>query len=174
MLSTSPSSRSAKSEGHSNVTGPKGLHDISPLEVHIGFWLRLVSNHVSHGFKLKLQDSGTTVAEWVVMRALFDRSGIKPSELSDIVGLSRGAISKLLDRLSSKGLIQISKHAQDQRSQQVSLTPAGQDMVPRLAAIADQNDSAAFGHLEPQQRSALMAILTDLANHHNLSQPPLD
>ena len=44
----------------------------SDLETHLGYWLRFVSNHVSHAFSLKLQARDVTVAEWVVLRELFD------------------------------------------------------------------------------------------------------
>ena len=36
---------------------------VSPLESHLGYWLRVVSNHVSHGFKSKVEAHGVTVAE---------------------------------------------------------------------------------------------------------------
>jgi DNA-binding MarR family transcriptional regulator len=75
---------------------------VSELEAHLGYWLRAVSNHVSHAFKTKVERRGATVAEWVVLRALFDADGVKPSELAAKLGLTRGAISKLVDRLVAK------------------------------------------------------------------------
>ena len=77
---------------------------VSDLETHLGYWLRYVSNQVSHAFALKVQTLGVTVAEWVVMRDLYDaKSG--PSALADRLGMTRGAISKLADRLEVKALI---------------------------------------------------------------------
>ena len=46
--------------------------ELSPLESHLGYWLRYVSNHVSHAFALKVAARGVTVAEWVVLRELYD------------------------------------------------------------------------------------------------------
>jgi hypothetical protein len=40
----------------------------SSLESHLGYWLRYVSNHVSHAFALKLAALEVTAAEWVVLR----------------------------------------------------------------------------------------------------------
>ena len=60
--------------------------DVSELEAHLGYWLRAVSNHVSHGFKTKVERHGVTVAEWVVLRALFERDGVNPSELATTLG----------------------------------------------------------------------------------------
>jgi hypothetical protein len=49
--------------------GTEELGDVSQLEAHLGYWLRAVSNHVSHAFKMKVETHGVTVAEWVVLRA---------------------------------------------------------------------------------------------------------
>ena len=43
----------------------RSLAKPAALENHTGFWLRFVSNHVSHGFARKVAGSGVTVAEWV-------------------------------------------------------------------------------------------------------------
>jgi hypothetical protein len=43
---------------------------VSALTAHFGYWLRYVSNHVSHAFGRKLAGKGVTAAEWVLMRSL--------------------------------------------------------------------------------------------------------
>ena len=78
--------------------------ELSSLESHLGYWLRYVSNHVSHAFAVKLAGSEVTVAEWVVLRELYD-SESAPSDLADRLGMTRGAISKLADRLIAKDMI---------------------------------------------------------------------
>ncbi|MBX9710452.1 MAG: MarR family transcriptional regulator, partial [Xanthobacteraceae bacterium] len=72
---------------------------VSDLTAHIGFWLRMVSNHVSHAFAAKLAEKGVTVAEWSLMRALYAQEPMPPSRVADQMGMTRGAITKLADRL---------------------------------------------------------------------------
>jgi hypothetical protein len=91
---------------------PSPRAEPSGLEDHLGYWLRVVSNRVSHAFKVKVEQRGVTVAEWVVLRALYERDGVKPSELASKLGLTRGAISKLVDRLAAKGLFGHLDHEQ--------------------------------------------------------------
>lgn len=148
--------------------------EVSGLEAHLGYWLRAVSNHVSHAFKTKVETQGVTVAEWVVLRALFDGDGIKPSELAAKIGLTRGAISKLVDRLVAKDLVSVRRDARDGRAQVLTLRPSGRRLVPKLAALADDNDAAAFGHLDPGQTTALRATLKGLAEHLGLRGAPVD
>lgn len=146
----------------------------SNLEAHLGYWLRAVSNHVSYAFKHKVEHHGVTVAEWVVLRALFDHEGVKPSALSDAIGLTRGAVSKLVDRLEGKALVAIYADKLDRRAQVITLTATGRRLVPRLAALADQNDDETFRHLTAKQRGDLRAILEVLVDRLGLAGAPID
>ena len=42
---------------------------VSPLEKHVGYWLRYVSNQVSYAFRARIEENGVTVAEWVASDA---------------------------------------------------------------------------------------------------------
>jgi DNA-binding MarR family transcriptional regulator len=146
---------------------------VSNLRSHTGFWLRFVSNHVSQSFAQKLVGSGVTVAEWVVLREMFDASTTSPSALAIATGLTRGAISKLIDRLVQKDLVSRAEAADDRRFQDVRLTPAGRTMVPKLAALADQNDHEFFSQLPVGERERLVATLKKLVATNKLKQIPM-
>src|ERR1700744_4585058 len=93
---------------------------VSDLKKHLGFWLRFVSNHVSHAFARKLQASGVTVAEWGVMREMFDDDEMSPGVLADRIGMTRGGVSKLIDRLVGKALIARTDRTDDRRFQSIA------------------------------------------------------
>lgn len=144
----------------------------SDLTTHLGYWLRLVSNHVSQAFARKVESQGVTVAEWVVLRALFSHEEAFPSELADTLGMTRGAISKLSDRLLNKKLISRTAHEQDGRAHTLALTRAGRELVPALAALADANDEEFFSHLSASERSMLKALMQRIAAVKDLRDPP--
>lgn len=146
----------------------------STIESHLGYWLRYVSNHVSHAFRIKVEAHGVTVAEWVVLRAMFDDESMNPSQLADQIGLTRGAVSKLIDRLERKQLAQRRTEREDRRYQLVSLTTAGRALVPTLARLADENDHEFFGHLSDEERARLSALLHNIVRHHGLKTLPVD
>jgi DNA-binding MarR family transcriptional regulator len=146
----------------------------SALQSHAGYWLRFVSNNVSHAFRLKVEAHGVTVAEWVILRALFESDGINQSQLAESVGLTRGAISKLVARLEAKRLVTCRSVAGDGRSVEVGLTSSGRTLVPILARLADENDAEFFGHLRAKDRSALIALLKDIVERKNLRGAPVD
>lgn len=144
------------------------------LEVHLGYWLRRVSNHVSGAFARALQEKQTSVAEWVVMRRLHDNPGMRPAELADGLGLTRGAVSKILDKLEERRWITRKTLKADKRGQQLSLTPSGLRVVPVLTEIADRNDARFFDCLNDKERATLERLLRKLTDFHQLRDVPIE
>lgn len=146
----------------------------SDLTAHLGYWLRYLSNHVSQAFARKVEAHGVTVAEWVLMRQLLDEDALAPSRLAERMGMTRGAISKLAERLIAKSLLARSSNPSDGRAHTLALTRSGRAMVPRLAALADANDAEFFDHLGPKDRAALLRTLREIVAKHGLKSPPVD
>ena len=147
---------------------------ISNLDAHLGYWLRFVSNHVSQAFAGRLQGKGVTVAEWVAIRRLFGEGGVAPSLLADRIGMTRGAITKLADRLVDKGLVVRRADPQDGRAQTLALAARGRALVPELAALADDNDAEFFRPLTAQERRVLRRLLKRLVEQNELKVVPID
>jgi DNA-binding MarR family transcriptional regulator len=147
---------------------------VSDLKKHVGFWLRLVSNHVSHAFARKLLNSGVTVAEWVVMREMFDDEETSPGVLAERIGMTRGGVSKLVDRLVSKKLVTRRERSDDRRFQSIALTAAGRRLIPQLMTLADQNDEEFFHPLSTIERAALIATMKKLVQAHGLQTLPTE
>jgi DNA-binding MarR family transcriptional regulator len=153
--------------------GPR-LSEISPLQAHLGYWLRFVSNHVSHAFARKLDARDVTVAEWVFLRELYERDAVAPSELADRLGMTRGAISKLTDRLADKALVERTAGGDDRRYQSLRLTRTGRALVPKLAQLADQNDAEFFGHLTRAERATIESAMKEIVRRRDLRNIPVD
>ena len=149
---------------------------VSDLTAHLGFWLRMVSNHVSRAFAGKLTDKGVTVAEWSLMRALYDRASmpIPPSHLADDMGMTRGAITKLANRLIAKSLIMREASPDDGRAQTLALTERGIELVPELAALADRNDAEFFACLTADERETMERLLKRMAERSHMKAMPVD
>jgi DNA-binding MarR family transcriptional regulator len=146
----------------------------SSLDAHLGFWLRFVSNHVSYAFKRKVEAHGVTVAEWIVLRQSLTIGACSPSRLAEELGMTRGAISKLVERLVGKKLVSRTSGQVDRRYQAIALTAAGRRLVPVLAALADRNDVEFFGHLAAEQWTGLADLLKDIVRRHGLKDVPIE
>jgi DNA-binding MarR family transcriptional regulator len=146
----------------------------SDLTSHLGYWLRYVSNHVSNAFAQKLAVKDVTVAEWVLMRTLYAHEAIAPSAVAREMGMTRGAITKLADRLIAKQLATRKADLVDGRAQTLALTKAAESLVPELAALADRNDAEFFDHLSIAERRGLADLLKGIVERHGLTAPPVE
>jgi DNA-binding MarR family transcriptional regulator len=150
----------------------KSERSVSELKKHVGFWLRFVSNHVSYAFAAKLERTGVTVAEWVILREMYGTESSSPSTIAVRTGLTRGAVSKLVDRLFAKELVTREDRTDDRRYQSIALTTTGRRLVPKLAALADENDEEFFSSLSAKEREALVATLKKLVKAEELQKVP--
>lgn len=144
------------------------------LEAHLGYWMRMVSNRVSGSFARALQQRQTSVAEWVMLCRMRQRPGITPGELAEALAMTRGAVSKVMDKLQAKGWITSAVSPSDSRVQLLSLTGQGRRVLPQLAAIADQNDAMFFDCLTAAEKSTLRKLLSKLAEVHQIRDIPVE
>jgi DNA-binding MarR family transcriptional regulator len=150
------------------MTSASGLTD------HTGYWMRMVSNAVSQEFARKVSGEDVTVAEWSFMRALYDSQRTSPSILAEKMGMTKGAISKLTERLTAKGLVAREESRHDKRAHSLSLTKEGRAKIPVLASLADENDAEFFGVLTKEEHETLDRILRVLAERRELKATPVD
>nr|WP_279379681.1 MarR family transcriptional regulator [Polymorphobacter fuscus] len=115
-----------------------------------------------------------TVAEWTVMRRLYPVESVAPSQLADAMGMTRGAISKLADRLVAKSLVVRDASATDGRAHFLRLTAHGAEMVPALAALAEQNEAECFAHLSSADRAVLERILANAVVQLRITATPVE
>lgn len=155
-------------------TNATKTRQLPPLESHLGYWLRRVSNAVSGMFARALQEKQTSVAEWVLLRELHERGQTAPGELADSLGLTRGAVSKIVDKLDAKGWIQTETKEGDSRFRMLSLTRTGRRSLPVLAEIADQNDARYFACLSAREKSTLRELLAKIADHNRIHDVPTE
>lgn len=133
----------------------------SNIEDHLGYWLRCLSNFVSSSFEKKLSNYDISVAQWVILRILFENSGITLNLAAQLVGVDKSSLSRLVERLVQRGLINRTE-GNDRRSIELSLTVTGKELVPKLAILADENDDFFFKTLTNRQKKDLLLIIQTL------------
>ncbi len=147
---------------------------VASLEKHLGYWLRRVSNRVSSSFERSLEAEETSVPEWVVLRYLSEREETTPGKLAEILSMTRGAISKIIDKLQTKNWIECRTSPKDTRVRLLTLTRKGQRVLPSMAKIADHNDDKFFGCLSPSERKGLLHLLRKLSDRHQIQDIPVE
>ena len=144
------------------------------LEIHLGYWLRLVSNHVSGNFARRLQRHHMSVAEWVVLSLINSNQDVTSARIVELTGMTRGAISKVVEKLEIKQWIRRISNTMDGRIQTLSLTQQGERILPTLVDITDKNDEDFFNVLNRKEQETLRKLLLKLAQAHHLTGTPID
>ena len=127
--------------------------------------LRQASARIAAAQAAALRPDGVTPAEWAVLDALFAAGAVAPSVLAEECRLSRGAVTKLVDRLRAKRLVvRAAAGREDRRYQTIALTGQGASLVPRLRAAVTDAEAAAFVRLSSSERASLAAALAKLAS----------
>ncbi|MGW2556565.1 MarR family winged helix-turn-helix transcriptional regulator [Streptomyces sp. NPDC001635] len=135
------------------------------LEQYLGFWLRRLSDTVAHRLEQKLAEHGVTVSQWDVLISVYRGDATTAREVSALMNIDPGAVSRLVDRLEAKGLISRKPDPSSRRSFVLALTDAGRTLVPQLSLTVDRHDHYFFGHLDEEERARLKEWMTGLLEH---------
>ncbi|WP_442904800.1 MarR family winged helix-turn-helix transcriptional regulator [Glycomyces sp. MUSA5-2] len=138
--------------------------DASPMLV-VGRLFRLAD-----GFDRELRppfaEAGLGNGDFDVLAAL-RRSGepyaLSAGDLSRTVLVTTGAITKRVDRLEAKGLVERSVADEDARGRQISLTRKGKEMTDRLMGVHLANQARLLEPLTAAERQTLAGLLAKLA-----------
>ena len=87
-----------------------------------------------------LQDDGLSFLEGLTLAAVFFEAPklIKPSQLADAFGTTRGNVSHCVSSLEAKGLLQRKIDPEDARAYQLTLKPQGKRCALRVIAALDK------------------------------------
>jgi len=125
----------------------------------LGFLLNRVAGAMRINFERHLAPYGVTAQQWLVLRLVRDLANPRPSEMAEVLSIDRGAVTRLIDRLVDKGLVERCGDPTDLRAARVELTVRGQKLAPVIAGIAEKNNEAVLALLEPHEGTALVAHL---------------
>lgn len=149
--------------GSSNIGGMEVFYRLKRVNHLIGL---LIADHhredaLSHA-RMRL------LAHLVMGKLPGDDAGLRPSELSRFLGISRNTVSTLLNGLETQGLIERHLHPDDRRQWLVRVTPEGEALIRARAPELATFISGLFEVLTAEEQRSLMALLDKL--HAGLAQ----
>lgn len=137
--------------------------DVSPMAVigRLSIASRLIDAHLSRTFAAH----GLDAASFDVLATL-RRAGppyqLSPTQLTRAAMITTGAVSQRLDRLEARSLVTREPSSSDGRGVQVTLTPAGRDLIDQTLPDHLQTEHRLLAALSPRQRAVLAETLQQL------------
>jgi len=105
------------------------------LDDQLCFALYAASRAVTQCYRPLLDKLGLTYPQYLVMLVLWEHGPTTVKGLADALQLDYGTLSPLLKRLAATGLVERQRRSEDERSVEISLTSAGEELKRRASGI---------------------------------------
>jgi DNA-binding MarR family transcriptional regulator len=155
----------------------KELDWLDPVKEAIFIRLAILARHTAAARRDALDSHG--LRHWqfkvlLMLRQLGPPYTASPSQLADMLGLTRGALSARLGPLEQAGLITRANDPGDRRRVHVRLTPAGYRACEQHLATEDRGEGALLSVLTPDEKQTLADLLRKLVAgvEHAPAGPP--
>ncbi len=132
------------------------------LENQICFALYSATNSMVRAYRPFLDTLNLTYPQYLVMLVLWSNNGINVKNLGEKLHLDSGTLTPLLKRLEIKGIIVRKRNKIDERSRDMFLTQAGEELKQQAAKIPEKVFCKTG--LSKEQASALKLICEQATN----------
>lgn len=131
---------------------------------------RLVARLISRAQKtlegeldIKLAPFDITAAQYVVLSTLHSGRANIAAQICKELSYSPGAMTRMLNRLEQKGMIQKAPSIDNRRTVQLELTEAGRRLFPSLLEASGIVIEQYFGHFSAQELAAFESLLLKMS-----------
>ena len=117
--------------------------------------------------KIYERDFGLSLSEWRIVAIVGAQQPINAGAIVDRGLLEKSHISRLVSRLTARGLIATEIDSKDGRKTWLSLTEAGEAVYEQAAHVSLARDNLFLTPLDQDERRALDNLLTKLTDWSN-------
>ena len=129
---------------------------------HLGFLVAKARQLLSEAMDVQLSADGYSVRHFAVLGGIRHRSGLRQTDLCDILGIDRTTIMKVVDDLEQGGLVHRNRHPEDRRAYVLELTDAGLAAHARMLVPILAQEELFLSPLSPGERALLQEMLLRL------------
>ena len=144
------------------------------LENQICFPIYAASRLITREYQPLLDELGLTYPQYLALMVLWEHNGLSVNDIGQKLLLNTNTVTPLLKRMEAQGLVTRQRSADDERRVIVSLTPQGQALQERAAAIPPQLAAGLNADgVDEQALQAMLAQLQKIIQHLSAKQSGL-
>lgn len=128
--------------------------------------LAQASHLISAEFHRIVASRGFNVSEWRVLASLAGSEPMSIGTLARITLLKQPTVTRVLDRMESRGQVRRQAHESDRRITLVSITPAGEQLVADLIELARQHERRVLEPFGMARSAELKRMLRRMIEQH--------
>jgi len=142
------------------------------LEHQLCFALYSATNAITRAYKTELRQAGLTYPQYLVMLVLWEQDGLSVGAIGRKLKLDSGTLTPLLKRLEKAGWLSRQRDLRDERTVNISLTGAGQNLQ-EMVATSQENVACQTG-LDDVEFEQLKQTLNNLTESIIRNQPGVE
>ncbi len=143
-------------------TEQNGIKAKDVREGSVGWMLNKLSSTINFNMKKKLSSLDLTIHQFTIMMTLLEMDHISQTAIGKKVDLPSYAITRNLDALEARGLLERQADKSSRRSFSITLTEEGLALAPSLFQAVDEINTDLLTILTPKENSQLKQILNKL------------
>ena len=129
------------------------------VDESIGMLMARISAGMRRRIEKRMADHGLTAAQWKPLWLLDRGLATTAQSLTCATETDPGAMTRLLDRLEAKGLIERERSATDRRVVQLRLTDAGREVIRHIPFVLAEANNAALRGFSRDEYEQLKRLL---------------
>lgn len=129
------------------------------ISEYLAYLLASANRRMHIGLAQSIAAEEVTEEQWRILQVLSDEKGRSMGDLAELVLMNHPALTKNIDRLVSRSLVQRAADAQDNRKVLVYISDLGLETVSRLKKSVDAHHGALEEAMGPRKVEQLKKLL---------------
>ncbi|MEM1221065.1 MAG: MarR family transcriptional regulator, partial [Bacteroidota bacterium] len=93
------------------------------------------------------QQFPVTIDQWILLKRISEDNGLSQRSLAETTFKDPAAVTRIIDILEKKALVQRHRHPEDRRTHQIQLSQAGFELVKRMTPVVQDIRKKALGDI---------------------------
>lgn len=141
--------------------------DVVDLDRYVPAYFTWIANKLSRGASQHyLNTFNVGIETWRCLVLLALNSSVNAQEVSRVMGMDKGSVSRCLKSMQEGGLIRLELDPSDGRARIAILTPKGRALHDQIREVALERERVFLSTLNQQETEVLITLLRRL--HENL------
>jgi homoprotocatechuate degradation regulator HpaR len=163
----SPSKNNKKNEPEQKQENQSQVNNLPPFDRSLPMLLLRARESVMAQFASTLKEHGVSAQQWRTLRTLDQENGLEITELSNRCYLLKPSMSRIIQNLETRGLIERKSVKSDQRRSALFITEEGRKMVSEIAPASAANYRRITEQLGSENLEQLITLIDKLMSSLN-------
>ena len=124
-----------------------------------GYQLRRAQARFFDDFRQSMADVRITPGQFGMLTLIAENEGLSQTALARALGLERSTMAAAIDKLEARGWARRKPAANDQRANELALTPEGRRLLKKLAPRISEHESRMLARLSKEEQKTLLRLL---------------